>query len=53
MAYDIKITLRKAGIQAVFVIVAGLAAVYGENPLYLAIAPALEGLVNWIKHMND
>ena len=53
MAYDWKITLKKVGINAIYVIVAGLASVYGNNPYYLAIAPALAGLVNFIKHKND
>jgi len=51
--YDYKKTLKTIGIQLVIVLVAGLAATYGQNPYYLAIAPALTGLVNWLKHKND
>lgn len=51
--YDWKITAKKIAIQAVFVVIAGLAAVYGDNPMYLAIAPALTGLVNYLQHKND
>ena len=51
--YDWKITSRKAIKQAVFVFIAGLAAVYGKNPMYLAIAPVLEIITNYIKHKND
>ena len=51
--YDIKITLKKVGIQALIVFVAGLATVYGDNPLYLAIVPAINGIINWIKHRAD
>ena len=51
--YSFKKTFEKFGISAVFVIIAGLASVYGENPLYLAIAPLLTALVNFLKHKND
>lgn len=51
--YDWKITLKKIGIAAAYVIIAGLASVYGSNPIYLAIAPALAGLENYLKHKND
>ena len=53
MAYSIKKTLEKFGVAAVFVIIAGLASVYGESPIYLAIAPLLTGFVNFLKHKND
>ena len=35
---------------AVYVVIAGLAVIYGNSPYYLAIAPALHSLENWIKH---
>ena len=50
--YDWKKTGWKFLKSAVYVIIAGLASVYGENPLYLAIAPLLAGLENWFKHRN-
>lgn len=53
MGYDIKKTLIKVGIQAVIVILAGLASVYGDNPAYLAIAPALTGILDFVKHIKD
>lgn len=53
MSYDWKKTLSKFGVQAVFVIIAGVAAVYGDTPLYLAIAPLLTAVQNWFKHKGD
>lgn len=51
--YDWKKTAKKVLIQAVFVFIAGLAAIYGKSPWYLAIVPALNGIANWLKHHND
>lgn len=51
--YDWLITLKKFGIAAAFVIVAGLASVYGNNQWYLAIAPILAALENYLKHRKD
>ena len=51
--YDWKITLKKVGVQAIIVFIAGLASVYGDNPYYLAIAPFLTGLINYFKHRKD
>jgi len=51
--YDWKKTLKTIGIQVVIVFGAGLAATYGQNPYYLAIAPALTGLINYLKHRED
>ena len=51
--YEIKITLKKGLKQLAFVILAGLAALYGENPAYLAIAPALTMFENYLKHRKD
>ena len=39
--------------HAVIVVIAGLAATYGDNQLYLVAAPALAALENFIKHRND
>lgn len=51
--YDWKKTAWKVVKQIIYVGIAGLAAVYGDNSLYLAIAPALNGLENFIKHIKD
>lgn len=48
--YDWKKTARKIGEQVLIVFVAGLASVYGNSPYYLAIAPAINGVMNYIKH---
>jgi len=50
--YDYKKTLKKIGIQAAIVFLAGLAAVYGQSQWYLAIAPLLTGLMNYLKHRD-
>lgn len=50
---DIKLTLWKVVKGAVYVAVAGLAAVYGNSEWYLAIAPFLLGLENLVKHWGD
>ena len=36
-----------------FVLIAGLASVYGDNPYYLAIAPGLHAIENYLKHRSD
>ena len=51
--YDWKITAWKFVKQLIFVLIAGLASVYGGNPIYLSIVPILNALENWIKHRND
>lgn len=48
--YDWKIGLKKFGIGAVYVILAGLASVYGDNEYYLMIAPMLMWIENLLKH---
>ena len=48
--YDWKITLKKVGIQAVVVVIAGLASIYGNNPYFLALVPVFTALENYIKH---
>ena len=53
MAYDIKKTLWKIGKAAIYVVLAGLASVYGESPYYLVIAPVFSGLENFLKHRKD
>lgn len=47
---DWGITAKKFAVNAVIVIIAGLASVYGENPYYLAIAPLLMAILNVLKH---
>lgn len=53
MGYELKKTVIKVGKQLVYIIIAGLAATYGGNPYYLAIAPLISGVENWLKHKND
>lgn len=48
--YDWKKTAMKVGKNAVYVILAGLASVYGNNTYYLALAPLLVGVENYIKN---
>ena len=45
-----KIWGKKLAKQVIVVVIAGVAAVYGNNALYLTIAPALMALENYIKH---
>ena len=49
---DLKKTSWKVIKNAVYVIIAGLAAVYGDSTWYFAIAPFLVGVENVIKHWN-
>ena len=48
--YDWKKTLAKIGWSVAEVFVAGVIVVLTENPQWLAIVPALEGLRNYIKN---
>jgi len=48
--YDYKKTLIKVGKNVAYVFLAGLAAMYSDNPVFLAIAPALTALENYMKH---
>lgn len=48
--YDWKKTAEKWGKAAIYVTIAGLASVYGGHPVYLAIAPCLHALENYLKH---
>ena len=50
--YDWKKTGWKLLKNAIYVVIAGLASIYGDNPLYLAIAPLLVAGENWLKHRN-
>lgn len=45
-----KITAKKMLKNAVYVFIAGLATVYGDNAYYLLLAPLLNGVVNSLKH---
>lgn len=48
--FEWKILLKKFAINAAIVLAAGLASVYGENPMYLAIAPMIKAGLNYWKH---
>ena len=48
--YSFKIGFWKFAKNLFYVIVAGLAAVYGQNQLYLALAPILAFIENYIKN---
>ena len=48
--YDRKKGAWKLAKNAAYVLLAGLASVYGENPYYMALAPLLVGLENYLKH---
>lgn len=50
MVYEWKKGLWKLGKAAIYVVLAGVASVYGNNPTYLAIAPLLTWGENYIKH---
>jgi len=45
-----KIWLIKITKQAVYVIVAGSAALYADNPYWLALAPLIKGVENYIRN---
>jgi hypothetical protein len=51
--YDWKITLQKAGIIALEVLLAGVAVYLTDNQICLAIVPIIEAVRNAIKHWND
>ncbi len=53
MKYDWKKTAFKIAKNAVYVIIAGLASVYGSSTWYLAIAPLLVGFENYIKNKKN
>jgi len=53
MAYDWKVTAKKVAVDGAIVLVAGLIAVYGENPAYLALVPLAKGILNYLRHKDD
>ena len=52
MAYKFSITLKKALIVALEVIIAGTVVYLTDNQLYLGLIPLLEGARNWFKNRN-
>lgn len=48
--FDWKIWAKKLSVNLVVIVIAGLASVYGDNPYYLVVAPALLSLQNFLKH---
>lgn len=50
--YDWKKTLKKAGVSAGVVVLAGLASVYGDSSWWLSIVPLFTIAQNWLKHRN-
>jgi hypothetical protein len=54
MTYDFKLTLKKVGIAAVEVIVAGLISYFTTNNIAfgLALIPLFEGIRNYFKNKN-
>ena len=48
--YDYKKTAKKFVTGAVAVILAGLAAKYGDNQAYLVLAPLIAAVANILKH---
>ena len=52
LKFDWKITLWKGLKESCYVIIAGLAVVYGNSPYYLAILPLIKMFENWLKNHN-
>jgi len=50
ISYDWKKTAKKFLFSALYVVLAGAAVVYADNPVYIAIAPLLHAAENWLKH---
>ena len=50
MAYDYKKGLEKLVKSALYVFLAGLVSVYGDNQVYLALAPLLVYGENYLKN---
>lgn len=48
--FDIKKTAMKFVKVAIPVLVAGIASVYGNDPKFLAIAPFISSVANFVKH---
>lgn len=53
IGYSWKITLQKAGIIAVEVLLAGVAVYLTDNQIFLVAVPMIEAVRNAIKHWND
>jgi hypothetical protein len=53
MAFDWKIWIKKVGLSAIAVIVAGGVTVWQNNIYWLAILPILQGIENYWKHYGD
>lgn len=50
--YDWKITLKKGLISFAEIFLTGLLAMKFQEPMFLAMVPLIEMLLNWIKHRN-
>ena len=50
--YDWKLTAKKVAISAGIILVTGAISVWQSEPWYLAIAPVLVGVLDWLKHKN-
>jgi hypothetical protein len=50
--YDWKITVKKAGIVLVEVLIAGALAYVMERPELMLLAPCIEAVRNWWKNKN-
>ena len=50
VVFSWKIWLKKFLKHSLYVIIAGVAVVYADNPMYMAIAPALKGIENIISN---
>lgn len=48
--YDWKKTAEKVIVSIIEVGIAGIAAVYADNPFYLGLVPIIEGVKNYVKH---
>lgn len=48
--FEWRILLTKFGKNLIYVVLAGLASIYGSNQYYLAIAPLLMAIENYLKH---
>jgi len=53
MKYDWKKTAFKFAKTGVYVLIAGIFALYADKPWLLAIAPMLHALMNYLKHKNN
>jgi len=53
MKYNVWITLKKFGIVSGEVIIAGLLAYGFKQPWFLAVAPFLEAIRNYLEHYKN